>query len=166
MISRVTSRLALIVRFGSSPSAVLCILYSAFVMPLFDYCDVTWTPSTAKQTCVIERVLSKSVCKLSSSYHSKFSFILTERSRFHIAVQIFKSLRRISPAYLYGIFQFSRDITGHLSRNIHRLFVPRVFTNNGKQSFYYHGTVLWNNLKSTVTKATTLLSFCNYYLNS
>jgi len=33
-------------------------------------------------------------------------------------------------------------------------------------SFYYCGTVLWNNLKSTVTEATTLLSFHNYYLNS
>jgi len=62
---------------------------------------------------------------------------------------------------LLGIFQFSRDITGHLSRNIHRLFVPKVFIN---WSFYYHGTVLWNNLKSTVTEATTLLSFRNYYL--
>ena len=79
MISRVRSRLASIIWFGSLPPAMLCVLYSAFVMPLFDYCDVIWTPSMAKQTCMIERVHSKFVCKLPSPYHSKFPFTLTER---------------------------------------------------------------------------------------
>ena len=73
---------------------------------------------------------------------------------------------RISPPYLHDIFQFSKDVTGHLSRNVKRLFVPRVFTNYGKRTFFYRGTVLWNNLKSTVTGAATLSSFRNYYLNS
>ena len=72
MISRVRSRLASINRFESMPPAVLYVLYSAFVMPFFDYCDVIRTPSTAKQTCMIERIHSKFVRKLPSSYHSKF----------------------------------------------------------------------------------------------
>ena len=129
MLSRVRSRLASIIRFGSLPPAVLCALYSAFVMPLFDYCDVIWTPSTAKQTCMIERIHSKFMHKLPSSFSSKFQFTLTERRRFHTAIQIFKSLHRISPPYLHDIFQFSKDVTGHLSRNVNRLFVPRVFIN-------------------------------------
>ena len=166
MLSRVRSRLASIIRFGSLPPAVLCVLYSAFVMPLFDYCDVIWTPSTAKQTCMIERIHSKFMHKLLSSFSSKFQFTLTERHRFHTAIQILKSLHRISPPYLHDIFQFSKDVTGHLSRNVNRLFVPRVFINYGKRTFFYRGTVLWNNLKSTVTGAATLSSFRNYYLNS
>ena len=166
MISRVRSRLASLIRYGSLPPAVLCILYSAFVMPLFDYCDVIWTPSMAKQTCLIERIHSKFIRKLPSSYHSKFPFTLTECRRFHTAIQIFKSLRRISPPYLHDIFRFSKDVTGRISRNINRLFVPRVSTNYGKRSFFYRGTVLRNNLKLTVTEAATLTSFRNYYLNS
>ena len=98
----------------------------------------------ARQICVNKRVHSKFVCKLPSSYHSKFSFTLIERCQFHMAV---KPLRKISP-YLHDIFQFSRNVTGHLSRNINQLFVPRVFTNYGKQSFYYRRTVLWNHLIS------------------
>ena len=146
MVSRVRSRLASIVRYGSLPPAVLCMLYSAFVMPLFDYCDVIWSPSTAKQTCLIEKVHSKFINKLPVTYHSKFPFTLTERRRFHTAIQIFKSLRQLSPPYLHDIFKFSFDITGHASRNINRLFVPRVFTNYGKKSFFYRGAILWNNL--------------------
>ncbi|MCY3928860.1 MAG: reverse transcriptase domain-containing protein [Acidobacteria bacterium] len=137
MVSRIRSRLAAIVRYGSLPPAVLCVLYSAFVMPLYDYCDVVWSPTTAKLNSLIERVHSKFLNKLPLSYHSKFSFTLTERRRFHTALQIFKSLYQISPPYLHNIFQFSKDMTGHVSRNINRLFVPRVFTNFGKRSFFY-----------------------------
>jgi len=164
MVSRVRSRLASIVSFATC--YIVYIIVGLSWCPLSDYSDVIWTPSTAKQTSVIERVHSKFVRKLPSSYHSKFPLTLTERRWFHKAVQIFKSLCRISPPYLHGIFQFSTDVTDHLSHNIHRLFVPRVFTNYGKRSFYYLGTVLWNNLKSTITEANTLLSICNYYLNS
>ena len=92
MIYRVRSRLASIIRFGCLPPVVLCVLYSAFVMPLFDYCDVIWTSFTVKQTCLIDRIHSKFICLLLSSYHSNFPFTLTECCRFHTAIQIFKSL--------------------------------------------------------------------------
>ena len=50
-------------------------------------------------------------------------------------------------------FSFQRtDVIGRLSRNVNRLFVPRVFTNYGKPSFYYRGTVLWDNLRSGMGK--------------
>ena len=104
MVSRIRSRLALIVRYGSLPPAVLCVLYSVFMMPLFDYCDVVWSPSTAKQTCLIERIHSKFINKLPLTHRSKFPFILTERRRFHTAVQIYKSLHQLSPPYLHNIF--------------------------------------------------------------
>ena len=100
----------------------------------------------AKQTCMIEMIHSKFMHKLPSSFSSKFQFTLTERRRFHTAIQIFKSLHRISPPYLHDIFQFSKDVTGHLSRNVNRLFVPRVFINYGKRTFsteeLFYGTTL------------------------
>ena len=61
---------------------------------------------------------------------TKFSFRLTEHCRFHSAVQIFESLHQLSPPYLHSIFQFSKDVTGQVS---HRLFVPKVFINYGKE---------------------------------
>ena len=44
---------------------------------------------------------------------------MTERRRFHTAVQIFKSLHQSSPSYsyLHNIFHYSKDITGHVERN-------------------------------------------------
>ena len=166
MASRIRSRLSSILRYGSLPPALLCLLYSAFVMPLYDYCDIIWSPSTAKQTRMLERIHSKFVNRLPLPYHSRFSLTLTERRRFHTAIQIFRSLHRLSPPYLHNIFQLSKDITGHVSHNINRLFVPRVFTNYGKRSFFYRGALLWNSLPFSVTGAATLLSFKNCYFDS
>ena len=167
MASRIRSKLGSILRYGSLPPALLCFLYSAFVMPLYDYCDIIWPPSTAKQTRMLERIHSKFVNRLPLPYRSRFSLTLTECRRFHTAIQIFRSLHRLSPPYLhYNIFQLSKDITGHVSRNINRLFVPRVFTNYGKRNFFYRGALLWNSLPFSVTGAATLLSFKNYYFNS
>ena len=137
MVSGIRSRLSSIIRYGSLPPVVLCVLYSAFVMPPFDYCDVVWCPITAKfsakLTSLVERVHSKFLHKLPSSIGSKINSTLTECRRFHTAVQVFRSLRRQCP-YLRNMFQYSKDVTGHLSRNINRLFVPRICTNFGKRS--------------------------------
>ena len=93
------------------------------------------------------------------TYHSKFPFTLTDCRRFHTAIQIFKSLCQFSPPYLHDILKFSVDITGHASRNVNQLFVPRVFTNYGKKSIFYRGAILLNNLSLCTTGATTLSSF-------
>jgi len=142
MVSRIRSRLASIARYGSLTPAVLCILYSAFVMPLYDYRDDVWSPTAAKLNCLIERVHSKFLNKLPPTYCSKFSFTLTERCRYHTVLQVFKSLHQISPPYLHNIFQFSKDLRGHISRNVHRVFIPRVFSNFGKRSFLSRGRIM------------------------
>ena len=161
--SRARSRLSSIFRYGTLTPAVLCLLYSAFVLPLFDYCDVVWCPTTAKFTALIERTHSKFMKKLPALYQSKFSFTLVERRKFHTAIQIFKSIHQKLPSYLHNIFHYSRDITGHIGRNINRLFVPRVNNNYGKRSFYYRGAMIWNSLPSTVTEATNLSKFVRLY---
>ena len=53
-------------------------------------------------------------------------------------------------------------MTGHVSCNTNRLFIPRMYTSFEKRSFYYHGCILWNNLRSTVVEATTVSFFKMY----
>ena len=141
VVSRVRSRVASIFRFGSLSPEIHCALYTAFVLPLLDYCDVVWCPTTAKFTSMIERVHSKFTKRLPPPCASKLSFTLIERRRFHAAIQVFRSIHNFSPSYLQNIFQYSKDLTGFCGRNVHRLFVPRVSTNYSKRSFFYCGTV-------------------------
>ena len=107
MVARIRSRLASIARYGSLTPAVLCVLYSAFVMPLYDYCDVVWSPATARLNCLIERVHSKFVKKLLLPCHSRLFFTLTEQHRYHTALQVFRSLHQIYSPYLHHINSFN-----------------------------------------------------------
>ena len=124
MVARIRSRLSSIARYGSLSPAVLCMLYSAFVLPLYDYCDVVWSPTTARLNRLVERVYSKFIKRLPLSYHLRLSFTLTERHRYHTALQVFKSLCQIYPPYLHNIFHFLKDLSGHISRNLNRLLPP------------------------------------------
>ena len=76
----------------------------------------------------------------------------------------FQPFYQSSPSYLHGIVHFSRNITGRVSRNINRLFAPRVSYNFGEQSFY-HRAVLWNSLSQAVVEVTSTPSFKRLYFD-
>jgi len=60
---------------------------------------------------------------------------------------------------MLDVFRYSKDVKGYCGHNVNHLFVPRATTNFVKRSFFYHGTMLWSSLPSTVVEATTLSSF-------
>jgi len=95
VVSRVRSHVASIIRYGKLTPAVLYLLHTACVLPLLDYCDVVWHPTTTKLIVMIERVHSKFIKKLPPP--NSLSFTLTERQKYHTAIQVYKS-------YLQGIF--------------------------------------------------------------
>ena len=136
------------------------------MLPLYDYRDVVLSPTTAKFTSLLERVHSKFAKKLPPSCAPRLSFTLAEGRRFHSAIQVFRSVHNYFPSYLLNIFRYSKDVTGHCGCNINRLFVPRVFTNFGKRSFFFRGTIIWNNLFTKVVEAVKLSTFKYLYLNS
>ena len=61
VVSRVRFRISSVLHYGTLPPLVLCLLYSTFALLLFDYCDVVWTPTTAKLTASLERVPSSPI---------------------------------------------------------------------------------------------------------
>ena len=164
-MSRVRFRIASILWLGSLSPRILCLLYTAFVLPVFDYCDVFWCPTTAKSTSMIERVHSKYTKRLPPFCASRLSFTLTECRCYRTAIQVCKSVNNYSPSNLLNVFQYSKDVTGYCGRNINHLFVPRVATSFCKRSFFYHGTILWNSLALAVVQATTLSSLKYLYFN-
>ena len=120
----------------------MCLLYQAYILPILNYCDVLWLPSNSNATCRLERIHSKFTSFSPSSDTLNLRLSLTERRTFHITVQVYKIVKKISPPYLHDTFSFAVDITGHSGRNVHRLFFPRIKTNYGKQLLTYRGTVI------------------------
>jgi len=105
---------------------------------------MAWTPSSVQRFRQLERLHSK-FYNPSSGTDSTVRGTLTERRRFHTAIQIYRVLHHLSPPYLHGTFQYA-VVTGHAGQNLHRLFVPQVQTTLAKHSFYFRGSQLWNSL--------------------
>jgi len=81
---------------------------------------------------------------------------LAERWHCHTAIQVYRSLHKISPSYLHNTFHYAVELTGRDVRNEHRLFVPRVRTSLAKNGFYFQGTKIWNSLDPTLYAAKKL----------
>ena len=165
MISRIRSRLAFIARNVLLPPAVFC------VATIFSFCNATvwsWIP----WCCLISKKYKLSCYKreffnklpLIMYCCSKFSFTLIEWHRYHIAsLQVFKLLSQISAPSLHRIFTFQemwQEIISLINRN--RLFIPRVFTNFSKRSFFIKGLYMYMCYK-TVQLAIKCFSGCHVH---
>jgi len=59
VLLRVYSRIHCLYCLCPLPAALLSKLYSVFVLPILDYCDVVWTPSSVQHFKHLERLHSK-----------------------------------------------------------------------------------------------------------
>ena len=85
VLQRVYSRIHCLYRLRPLPAELLSKLYRVFVLPILDYCDVVWTPSTVQHFKCLERLHSKFSCPTSRTNLSE-CVTLTERRRFHTVI--------------------------------------------------------------------------------
>ena len=164
VLRRVRGKLYSINRLKPLTPTVLKLLYQAHVLPIIDYCDVVWVPTNVGHLKRLERLHSR-FSSYDSARSSAFNLTLVERRRFHIAIQVYKILKRLSPSYLLSTFKSALSVTGRAGRNVHRLYVPAVRLNYGKRSLYYRGTTIWNSLPTSITEMNSLNSFKLAYLS-
>ena len=80
------------------------LMYQIFIIPLFDYCDVVWTPCLAKQLRAMEHIHSKitsTVQHLRDKLSSCFCYFLVEHRKFHTLIQIFRILHKMAPSCIF-----------------------------------------------------------------
>jgi len=165
IMKRVRGKIYSINRLNPPPT-VRKLLYQAYILPVLDYRDVVLAPMSAYQTKCLERLHSKYVSSCTLADSSILRCSLTERRKFHSVMHIYKILKKSAPAYLHSVFEYAINVTGRSNRNPHRLFVPQINTNYGKQSLYYRGTTLWNALPPTLYDTETFAGFRNSYLRT
>ena len=158
---RVQSRLHCLYRLCPLPNKLLGKLYCTFILPILDYCDVVWSPSSVQYCKRLEHIHSK-FCSLIPATQSFLCHTLAERRRFHTAIIVYKILHQLSLAYLRATLNYTTTVTSHVGRNSHHLFVTRVHTTYGKNSLYYKGRV--HTVKNQVSKLNSFITLA-YYLS-
>ena len=85
VLKRIRCKLYALYRLKPLPGHLLFRLYQAFVLPVFDYCDVVWAPTTVSLSKPLERLHSRFIQQVPDC-NSFVKVKLAERRRFHTAV--------------------------------------------------------------------------------
>jgi len=138
-------------------------LYNALVMPVIDYCDVTYATCTSKNLNRIEKLMAKGgriILNERNDYPSASVFkrlkwlTFRERSLYHKNILMFKCLHAMCPQYLSSVFE--KIDHGYNTRQSDDLKVVKCHTNMGKRSFKCDGANSWNILPSHVQLSSSL----------
>jgi hypothetical protein len=141
-------------------------LYNALVMPITDYCDITYSSCSMKCQKKIQRLMLKGgKIVLNLPFDTPSAEVLQrlkwltfrERSDFHKCIQMFKCLNSLSPDYLSSLFECVSH--GYSTRQSSQLKVLKCKTNMGQRSFVYSGAILWNSLPLNVRSVSSLDAF-------
>ena len=125
ILQRVLSRVHCLYRLHPLPDNLLGRLYRTFILPLIDYCDTVWMPSSMLHFKHLERLHSR----FCTNNAETFLWVsLTEHRRYNVAVQVYRVLHKLSPSYLFDTFRYAVDVTSHIGRNPLHLFILRVRT--------------------------------------
>ena len=147
-----------------------CVLYTALILPLFDYADTIWGDknNTVLMDSLqsLENKAAKLILDEQPRYSSttalqrlKWSTLKTRRHN-HRCIFIYKCIN--------GLIDFGFDLTKNVSIHDHNtrrsndLHLPRVNSNKGKQRPTYQASIDFNNLDQRTKSACTLQSFKAY----
>ena len=142
----------------------ICIYPIGLVQSHFDYCSVV----TVVKLCVINCSDSRTV-RHAFSQAADVSILLNDlgwqnletQRQFQKAVMLYKSLNGLAPDYMSSKFILRSDLlhSYNLRDSENMLAVPLSRTNYYRNSFYYSGAVLCNNLPTEVRQAKSLTGF-------
>ena len=165
VLKRVRNKLDSIGRLKPLPPRLLSFLYLVYVLPIFDYCDIVWSPSTINKAMQLERLHHKVTRNLPTIKQRGFSLhhSLAARRKYHTMVAAFKIVKHTAPVYLHDLLKFTIDVTQRVGRNVYRLYIHSVRTNYGKNSFYFRAAMMWNNLNTKLYTVSSLHIFKHLY---
>ena len=169
--SKISSRIYLlskIKKFLNMESRKL--FYSGYILPLIDYCCVIWGNCSNEglnrilklQKRAARLILDMDPLSPSEPLFKQLGWMrVDDRIKYHKYLLVYKSLRKEAPSYLTDKFNYISQDNPYSLRNVvnGNLQTPKPKTELFKKSFAYSGSVLWNNLPTSIRNIPTLGSF-------
>ena len=170
--SQISNRLKFVSRVRHFlPKNTLNFIFKSLILPIFDYGDIIWAFTyPAHLKCLINvqkraaRIVTFSKYNESSThlFQSLNWMTIENRMRYHSMVYIFKCLKELTSNYTSKLFE--KSITKGNRRSVRinddqSLIVPQIKNNFLKNSIFYAGVMLYNNLSYDIRNSSSLISF-------
>ena len=132
------------------------IIYKSFIIPVLDYCDTVWSCCGKGNTDLLEKMQRRAariIMKKASSDEALNSLAydtLEVRRNKHVYNLVKKCIAGRSPQFFNSYFIFNKDVVKRVTRQSSLLHLPRIRTECGKKSFYYHGSIVFNKFNSKI----------------
>ena len=141
-------------------------VYTATILPLLDYCDITWS-STGKTACArldkLQERTSKLILPQSREPLKHLKWLpLAKRRDMHSTTMTFRCMSGKVPVSFKQHFK-SNSCPYELRKKINNLMIPRVKTEIARESFYYSGAKLYNNLPNKIKTSLSMSALKEFY---
>ena len=138
------------------------LFYNGYILPIIDYCCIVWSGCSSESLARILK-LQKRAARLildadplspSEPLFKQLGWMtVDQRIKYHKCLLTYKCVKTDeAPTYLSEKFKFISDSNPYLLRNTAKgnLVTPKPNKELYKKSFVYSGSVLWNDLPSSV----------------
>ena len=126
-------------------------MYNSLILPIFDYCDVVRSRCNKADMESLEslkrrasKIIVKSKCGTTSTDYLKFQS-LEDRRNAHILGLVKRCLNNNVPQFLKNYFKLNKEVISRETRRSNFIYLPAVRTETAQKSFYYNGSVVYNN---------------------
>ena len=125
-------------------------IYTAYIRPIMDYCDIVWNCCGVGNSSSLEKLqrrVAKIVSKMNDSYKAldyiKWPSLVNRREN-HVNELVKRCIKGHCPQFFKNYFTINSSVHNRTTRQTNRLHLPRVRTDIAKNSFYYNGCIIFN----------------------
>ena len=142
------------------------LIYKCFARSNFNYCPLVWHFCSKQNTEKLEKLQYRALKVVFHDFKSDYETLLDRANvpTLHvtrlrqIALEVFKSLQKISPVYVQELINVNSN--NYSFRNSNTLNIPRVNTvKYGKKSYRFEATQVWNSLPNHLRTTTDYNEF-------
>ena len=115
-------------------------IYTAYIRPIMDYCDIVWNCCGVGNSTSLERLqrrAAKIVSKMGDSdkamEYLKWPSLETRREN-HVNKLVKRCIKGQCPQFFKNYFTFNRSVHNRTTRQMNKLHLPRVRTDIAKNS--------------------------------
>ncbi len=145
-------------------------LYKTLILPVYDYCDFIYYSINSSekevlqklQNCAFWTILRPDRLASMDMTHTVLHMnTLDDRRNKHVAIQMYKFVNHLAPAYCSNMFTPVSDIHSVNTRNAQKgmLTIPRMNLTMGQRNIRYYGVKVWHSVPTEVQNEDSLDKF-------